>query len=1359
MNILDIENNGILIETIQVKSYVNLVLSDLSPAKNDSFFHRSIKLLLSPTPPKIKLVNFGAIGDEMRLAWLGDVTHRASLAKKLFDYGFDAKNINVLFDSIELIAIDETNEKDQLFEQLREQVLGIDPETSFDLLNFWLYVQSEKRAQIGRADLINKVQKVGRFLNERYHYHKEWFTAIQPIEDHIIEAARLPQLREEFYAGVSARYEHVLAGVDFRRESKAIEITRAFEKANVVILLAASGQGKTTLAYRYLHDMYPSQWRFSVQAVENRQHALSITAALAGHANAVQSPMAIFIDVSPHDAGWPELVKQLSRNKYLQILVSIREEDFRRTNISSAFAYVSIDLSFTKDEANLIYGRIREAGYPLSQLTFEDAWHSFGGNGPLMEFVYLLTQTRTLRHRLEEQVNRIRFEVREKNLSPDELVLLRLAAVATACDARVRLSDLISLLNLPEPGLTLKLFEKEYLLKTTPDNQYIIGLHPIRSRILAELLTDPSVSPWIAAAKRIIGLIPEEDWELFFMQALQHRNSDFKDIIDLILELFPSTWVGLSGMVRCLLWVGVKEYIEENWSVSEAARDLFGKGWYFILDYNFAGEEALTTKGWWRKFGDLIPEGRQKQIEENCKNQTPKERIFKYANTWLARQRDTFPNPLSDRDWKSIAEVLYWAFRWGISQKFEPGLSDDTLFYAVRSVSLGDLSEFSFGLHLANPDRHVGWINANKTGIEERLARELMIISITEAEDTLTIHFLTYPADDTQKYAEDEKRKKSLHDETIERINLIRQLFPQYEKFGAQGYGHQIPNLGLEHNQTTKTGIPKESLPPSWPIRLNGMAIGLVEYKHRLDTWKEYLDEVLRARKLLVECLLGISTRIVKYFQSEKHYNILKSYVFESGKWDECDKLISNMPILPKPAVDGWGISGPDGGVKEVSSDLQRFIPQSILNQTFKPYLEAERELFSSLRNFMKQAPDVMFANYLAGKLPDGSPQKRDVLQPLLDNKSLKDNRRLSLINCEQAKDNQRHYQRCFRDLFSSSVDIGALVELETSESAVINMLWESWYFFALFPRTAIGNPKKRIPAMVDKMIQELIHKYDDCIARFGGENTRITRLDTNLRWEDSPAIWIHLDIDCPIHFNKVIEELILALRESIGVIKAGDIRYRLIEENAQYTVILPTIREKMINTFVWPLRTTFTISNEESFEIRPWAYLPKELPPSIKDALGISMWDDETILKANQLSSNVATTGLLLSLIGQVGKIPEPSEAGTKCLQEFSTVRSKELSKLVQTFIDLSAEFIDVFSGLSRGERENRPYLSRSITILSEVYKQVFPSDNFDKQEILDLNAILQYAERVQKIIMPVEEMKLCLIADALDHQQVLEK
>ncbi len=77
---------GRLLELVQVKKYDSLKLSDLSPHSPESpgsFFGRAVRFLGGEHQPTIKLVNFGAIGPEMRQAWAGDEAAKERIVRRL----------------------------------------------------------------------------------------------------------------------------------------------------------------------------------------------------------------------------------------------------------------------------------------------------------------------------------------------------------------------------------------------------------------------------------------------------------------------------------------------------------------------------------------------------------------------------------------------------------------------------------------------------------------------------------------------------------------------------------------------------------------------------------------------------------------------------------------------------------------------------------------------------------------------------------------------------------------------------------------------------------------------------------------------------------------------------------------------------------------------------------------------------------------------------------------------------------------------------------------------------------------------------------------------------------------------------
>ena len=1351
---LDIERvDGNLVEAIQVKSYQGLVLSNLSPKKKNGFFRRALLLLQRQDPPSVKLVNYGSIGKEMSLAWQGDGKQRRYVMDKLKGFDYSSGDIQTLFDQVELVELNKADEREEVYAQLSERLTGIDPASAFGLLNFWLYKQSESKARVTQLELMQQIQNIGSFLSDRYHYHQEWFTSIKPIEDETIDVAHLPDLRKEFYAGVSARYEHILADLDFRREEKLAEIARAFSLSKVVILHAASGQGKSALAYRYLHEAYPDQWRFSIETIENRRHALSIAKALSGHARAVQAPMAIYIDVAPTDRDWPELIRQLSHEPYFQILVTIREEDFQRASISNAFNYVPVDLSFHETEARLIYGRARQVGFAREHLNFEDAWHNFGSHGPLMEYIYLLTQTQTLRQRLEEQINRLRREVREKILSRDELELLRLVATASAYEARVHLPTLLEQLGLPEPGMTLDYYDAEYLLKVTPDNQYVTGLHPIRSQIIVDLLTEPGVYPWLRAAKRTIMLIPEDDWEIFFLQAFVNRQDDFNQILDLLMALRPTTWTGFGGVLHCLIWAGIKLYVEENRVVAQSARNFFGSAWHFIMDLNFAGDDAPDLDGWWKNFGNLLAEDRQAEIERIRRSQTPKEGAFRFAKAWL-HNLDIAPiQPSSSKDWASIAECLYWAARLGKSGDVNTWLSDELLVSSIDSLSIALLAELSFGLYTTNPERCQAWLQNNRVKLEVKLANELDVMAIEETADKLSIHFLTYPEDEAEQTNDEKGVKKSLHDQTIERLQIVRLLFPQYNQYGTQGYGHRLPILGLDRlDDTQKSGVEKKYLPPRWPIWANGIASGLIQYGFRPNNWMEYLQEIVDTRQGIVSCFSELARGIALYFRRDKAYNVAKIEAISGGYWGRIMLSAKEPPVFPKTAVDVSMLAQSKGKVPDENQSSAKVFPTSILEQIYKPYRETERGYFSGIANFMQQSVHVMVVNYHAGKLPEDSPQKRAVMERLKQENINTEGQFLSFNYLSEAKSALLSYQGSFKTLFDSYLGTGMLDELEKNERDTLNLLWMLWHYYANHPRTAFTDPLKQAPARINAIVQGILQNYDKALEQIQEEGIRVNRIAMELFWEDSPAIWILLDLDDPIQMYPMIEALILALRRAVGPVEPASIVHSLISNHFKYTVIVPTVRGKMINALVWPLRTTFTITTNEPLEKTQWAYIPQQAPKELLVKIGVLCWEIDDIVLANQLSASVQGLALMILMLASLNEIPDPTEVGLERLQQFMGKRSDELSKLLQTFLDSGKALLDRYNNLSEEAKpEQQSYLAEAVGGLSEVHKQVLPSGDFTGKQALSMEDLISYAERLQSATNQIEIIKLLWIASTL--------
>ncbi len=523
-----LSSDNSILELYQVKDYGDgLTLSDFKPKKENSFFRRILKY----PQAKKSIISFGQFGPEMNSAWASEGKDRDSIAGKFKDFEFREDEIESIFSSVTLIPVEEV----EIFEKVRSFLLdspvGGDPENAFDLLSFWLYKASEDSKQLKYSNLIDKLNSVGAYLAERATYKLEWFTSINPIEDVPVDEEETLSLADEFYQGVGARYEHILAGVDVVRGEKLEEIDNLFNETNVVVVHGASGQGKTTLAYRYLHSYIPEKWRFRIDVTDDPQHPLRIARAISGHHKVVDSPVYIYIDVEPENVHWTTLLKSLSSERNIFVLVTIREEDWKRSYISESVRIKEIELEFDDNEASWLFSELETKQKAHSVLNFDEAWQRFGNQGPLLEFVYLVTQNESLQERLTNQVNRLKDEVRRKELAENEFTLLRMVSVASAYGSSLDTQRTSEYLALSVPERTIELFEKEYLLQQDESGN-LGGLHEIRSNILVDLLTD-NLNVWRNIAENCLPLINENQLEIFLLHTFSRREADIDYFVNL----------------------------------------------------------------------------------------------------------------------------------------------------------------------------------------------------------------------------------------------------------------------------------------------------------------------------------------------------------------------------------------------------------------------------------------------------------------------------------------------------------------------------------------------------------------------------------------------------------------------------------------------------------------------------------------------------------------------------------------------------------------------------------------------------------------------------------------------------------
>ena len=382
-----------------------------------------------------------------------------------------------------------------------------------------------------------------------------------------------------------------------------------------------------------------------------------------------------------------------------------------------------IPLYFSKSEAKIIYQNLVDKKVAKPYPSFADAWSRFGGKGALLEYIYFLTQTGSLKEKLLIQVKRLQEEVRQKKLEPAALQILFSCAVATAYESRIQIAALVSTINLLEPISTFTFFEKEYLLRCSADQLYIESLHPLRSKLLVEVLSDPAFNPWVNAAKTVLPCILESDLESFLLYSFAEHSEEYTTIYQELAKLTLHSWQGYASVSKALIWYGTYSYVINNKEVINQARIMAGSGWGFVLGPDIANvSEEDVSKSILELIGKNNPDKlNQAQCLKNKMSST--DIIYQYLKVWLSDWSLQPDTPENDADWLGMSEVLFWLGWLNMPSKYDSTwlLNSDTV---ERIPTIACLSELTLALYYYDQQVYKKFVLKNKSEIESQFQKQ-----------------------------------------------------------------------------------------------------------------------------------------------------------------------------------------------------------------------------------------------------------------------------------------------------------------------------------------------------------------------------------------------------------------------------------------------------------------------------------------------------------------------------------------------------------------------------------------------------------------------------------------------------------
>lgn len=950
---LVVKKDGFVIEAVQVKNVsADLTLSSLAATKTskggDGFFNRMCSLhVQNPSFHCIKVVYFNALGAELQEIQEGNDSTKKSLAKRLVDkHGLSEAESAWLIGALcfEKVSLDDLDEN--IRTQIGDYVPVMPaPELAKELLIQYISALSKSKGYTTLKMWKEKIHEIGTSIAAIDGFYKEYNKALVCLSELQLNSNQ-EQQKQEYLQGVSAHPTHIRNDLDFKRSYWIEKIQTVINNKGVVILKGVSGQGKSTLCYRYLIDTYPEGCVFCVRSIANEGQAQNLVAALDGLGKHNKN-LIIYIDVQPGEILWAFLLQELqSRGLSIPILISIRDEDYNQTPISGkAIQYGIVELILSKEEAEQIYNSFTETQPHAEHRTFEEAWQFFGGQGPLIEFVYLLTNNQTLTQRLQEQIDALL----QEGVSDEWLELLQLICYVGRLGCAVDLNAVKNEIQCSTMQAAIRRLKDEYLIRVVDENK-IEALHPVRAQIVFDALCDQVCTNDRDVIFKALSCISSQNVRLVLLDYFSRHQYSIEDVQRLSQIKFRD-WTGYANAIRSTLWLDAKRYVDGNMAFIRSLVEKRGKGWLCFLPLDLSGikrSDELIADGM-KDVSILSKVDLQNVIDEVKRSFTSLSIDYQATDCFI--NSCTMPSflPGTDPDRTSFGYSLFWMAKRGLSVTL-PFKTEEI----VASVCAGELQSSSDAI--CGLFEHPALMESYQIAVDvivEKLISEMRVLTFSVTSDEVSCKFIP-PFSTEIRVPENAKNTNQYW--RIKMLDILKQLYPEKEYIDIELIGvNLLCDLGIDALDY-KLHIHKSRRPNAWVSELNGWIKIRIDYSLRPSTWQQYVAEI-DAIRTNVNDLVAETIRLIDDVYKKGRYTK------ERGKRiDNWLKVFRKLTFaenkLPFFAVDPYCLYS-EGNAKNLVAEY--FPMRQLLSvgkyEKFRKYLN---DVYSSLDNFYNQFAEVL---------------------------------------------------------------------------------------------------------------------------------------------------------------------------------------------------------------------------------------------------------------------------------------------------------------------------------------------------------------------------------------------------------------
>jgi hypothetical protein len=679
----------------------------------------------------------------------------------------------------------------ELLERLRIAVVR-----SFDLAagNELLYLSHLVGCATGWAAHRAALQK--RHLEAEKIGVQEWIglgVENPAVRDRLIQPLSLvaEEMVEDYYEGKQTRPGHILAALDAPRPRWQRAIEDTLKRVQVCIIRASSGQGKSTLLYRYAVDHFTSDTIYRLQVCAREEHVGPLADYLQNRL-LLGLPLLVLVDnLSYQTRFWHQVAAALA-GRPVHFLLTSRDEDWYRYGLgASSFGREFVEPGLSLQEARAIFNDFSQRGKVAANVPSSGwAYEQVAERRLLIEFVYLITHGQMLAERIEDQIATIEAQGEDRA----KLEVLRLVTTAQTYGARVSIVSLLQHVDFQQdPDRTLKALEREYLMCT---DGMCEGLHLVRSEHLVRALH--TILPIQHTVLRLLKILDAQNLVALVASAFADTGLEGNDLLPALVERCRTAPLSLvNAIIEALFLADEIAYMQAHKHFFDMAAEQLGT-WSLPLLAALT-LPSCTVKSL-QSLAQQYPDRPAMQVLSSLARQIrPREETGqqRVPRAFLEDLLQSFP--LTEQvSLADIGQLCTWCHFFNASA---PALNEflrDAHWEPGLLHSDGEsIAQFLLALHQLLPDRYSRFVAAQRSALIQRFKLESRTLRIEEQDNNVEITFLV-----------DEREGAEIpNDQAVWRLMLRRRWFSFYEHYRSQGLypstGGQKPKVDDTYKNMT----------------------------------------------------------------------------------------------------------------------------------------------------------------------------------------------------------------------------------------------------------------------------------------------------------------------------------------------------------------------------------------------------------------------------------------------------------------------------------------------------------------------------------------------------------------------------